>query len=480
MPLLSSRLFLPLAGLLLSSIALAGCSATAEPKKVDLAAPFSADAAVTPEWSLDITPVSSPAFVAGTALVYDGTDELRMVAVDTATGEERWSRRSSTGAVVPKWTGFSVVTTEGAGGKDLVAYLTPAELDASIDYYQHTLVVADVQTGEVIWHAPKDWVAGVWNCGLNRDVCYSTWDLASESWVSKELNVDTGQVGPVTTEMDGRPTDVIDEGVYSYTDASGTAWFGRRVDGQDLWKVEAEGLVGKDIDSAGRLRAVDTVPDSDDLLLNMTEAKTADGKTMSVDDFTLVSIDGKTGSRNWSTTGALCTGADLMVCRGAVSFSAADDDAGFDLGKGALVVAGIDASSGKDRWSKDLAGVTSLANARGQAGRGNLEDAWVYQDAKGAAILSTDGQSGRVPADDLTACKSPTRWNGPESSNPQNPVTEFQLGIVWSPCDAAGRASGESWTDGSVRAASDMPDDWKTGQKVVQTKEALLGFQIEG
>lgn len=460
--------------------ALAGCTVgQADPRpSADPASAFSQSHTVSAAWSTDVTPIADPSFADDTVLAYDGTDDVHLVALDAATGEQRWSAPSSTGAVVPTWTAFSVVTTETADGGALVAYLTPPVLDQGIDYYQHTLVLADVRTGEVVHESPRDWVAGVWSCGLDRNVCYSTWDVAAETWVSKEMDVDTGEVGPLTTQVDGRHTDVLEEGVYSYTDSAGTAWFGRRTDGEDRWKVRAASLLGQDVDTVGRLRAVTVAPGTGDLLLNMSTAKTADVKSLPVGDLVLVALDPDTGKRKWSTTGTLCTGLDLMVCRGDVAYTAAGENAGFDIGRGDVEIAGLDAETGDDRWETTASGVESLGNSRAQGGLGSLEDAWVYRDAQGVRLLTDDGRKSRLPEDASTACKSSLRWNGHESSNPENALTEFHLGSSWALCDATGKAVTGEWTQGSVLAASDMPDGWRSGQRVVQTKDALLGFDL--
>ncbi len=190
---------------LITTIALlgSGCTSSEPDGATSSAAPADVDA---PVWTLDIGAIGQPVITADTAVVISRArdDELDIVGVDVANGEERWRYPYSPG-YIPAGYELAPVVATGGRGRELVVFQSPErEPEAFAPMLAVDPATGDVvhRTDRVLAHEPLG------SCADGRDVCTTLlrssgdpdrrwrWDLSTGS-LTRRGDGDTG----------GRPRD---------------------------------------------------------------------------------------------------------------------------------------------------------------------------------------------------------------------------------------------------------------------------------
>jgi outer membrane protein assembly factor BamB len=442
----------------------------------------------TPVWVADITPAGTPAYIGDTVLVYDGASDLTIRSLDADTGEELWSAPASTGAVNPDRVLVPTVTTTG-DGRVLVAYLQPPVLDEDIDYYEHTLIVADARTGEQVMATEPAWTSSVANCRFTKEICYSTFDNSTQSFVMQAYDPGSGEVAPYVSPVgDGAEVEELAEGVFSYTlpDEAKTAVIGRYSGGEILWEKEASYVIGENLSTVKHIRAsrVDEATQSMVLSVARPEIPNDQPFTLTPADIVTAAFDLETGNALWSVADhiATCVDGPAMLCSGGLVLNRVLGSGHVLLEAADVAMTKVDPLTGEPVWRTELAGLEAFGNASVQPTIASSGETFVFrQDGAYRLLRDSDGEVVDLADDALVACSTPTDFRGPALSNPMEQPVVFNGSSRWRACSAATDVpvtDPSQFSVGVVLSAGMSPDKTSTSSlTILQATEAIAAYE---
>ncbi|MCJ1697660.1 PQQ-like beta-propeller repeat protein [Rathayibacter caricis] len=474
----------------LVSAALAGLLAACTPadptiSASEVAAPsFSAEgftAEVPVAWSARLSPAGSPALVGDSVLAYDGTRGLELTSFDATSGSERWSAAASTGDV-PASAAFAPAVTTTEDGRSLVAYLAPPILNTDINYYEHTLVVADAATGQQL-SSHVGWISGLEKCPFSNDFCFAIRDAATDTWLVQEMDAETGAVSAHIEPIGaGATLDDLGDGVYSFTDAAGSPVFGRFLDGAVVWERPSAEVIGEALTSVGRVRVVVLDEASSTMVVSISRPTVGEDPVRLVpSDFVTAAFDVSTGEHRWTSSSGIlgCADGPALLCSGEIVIERESASSLVELEAENVLVSRPDLLTGEDLWGTDLRGVKSLGNSAANTGLGSVDSGFVFETADQYHVLTYDeGEVVDLDAAAKIGCVSPSFFDGTVSSNPSSEALTYSGGGRWQACSFSERPRKEpaGFSLNAVEGAATDELTTPSGLRIVQTFEAVTAF----
>lgn len=475
------------------SLTLAGC--TDEESPAPPADPLQRDdTTAEAAWTADLDVIGQPSVRDGVAVVLARAreDELDVVAVDAATGEQLWDRPWSPGGVP---TGFGMSPTVTAGSDDepvVVLSEPPGDLSTeSAQRFEERVVAVDLRTGEERSSTdPMTLSTPVAACSDGADACLDVFGADS----GRRMDVRTGELGDDT---DGPPADarsIGGAGLYSTSDRPGEK-IGVRVDGETVWERPVEDVVGPGTTSDTGW----TFEEADGLFVGWLRAVPAEVRELAAAEApytvdaslnVMVAFEADTGERLWSVDkadhdclGDSVTPADTLprlrcVYAGTVTYAGGDGEVE-STEDVAVSVEGFDPRTGEARWTEEMSPEAADALVRGE-----LEIP--VRDGQSVVVPTPDGRllvdvesgdSRELDAESVFACEGETvelEYATPWVNAGQSLTSRFG-GRLLSPCDAAG----EETDSFSVAAVRDAGQDAGDGRRVLAVEGGLQGFELD-
>jgi outer membrane protein assembly factor BamB len=189
-------------------------------------------------WRVPMRALAQPVVVDGVAVVVVQArqDELDIVALDAATGEEKWRYPYSPGAGLAD---VPVVVNDGEGGKVVVFQRPPQDLQMNPGM-KLPLAAVDLTTGELVSQSePHTIDTRLVECADGYDACNWSYDVDDDQTL--RFAVRDGAIN-----VKAKPAQKLPDGVPStfhggYYHLQGTpARIGRVVDGKKAWEKSAQ------------------------------------------------------------------------------------------------------------------------------------------------------------------------------------------------------------------------------------------------
>jgi hypothetical protein len=436
-------------------------------------------------WRQELRAIGQPQVVDGVAVV-DAVErgDLRVVALDAATGKRLWSDGTSAGDVVP---GIPVApsTVEGKNGHHYVAYY---RRDPSRNLSAR-LVVADLRTGKpLVVTPPAFFTTSVGSCDDDVDVCVTRSDL--EPYVEKAVRLDLAKRRFVP-EPDDAPT-------------------GSRDIGYGLLQSETEGPTTLSVRDGTRLRwehplkqlfpggqtpdggwSIHLDEKAQVYVVSIASGPRMLGKRENVTTALVTAgLDAKTGKRLWLEPGTWwqCHG-DLMSydadqkpypvrCRYTGTVQRPGSPRLSDV-----KVEGFDVRTGRTTWSVDAGPLTALSGGEktvGTVGRASATAVLLALPGRPSQVVDLATGKSRAPAAGETfVCTRDTDYASPESWYREDGSAEhlWQGGTLGEPCDATGTPGRGLPSWGAAEAVGTSTGDGADAVALLATTTDIVGLK---
>lgn len=443
-------------------------------------------------WSLDAPVIGQPVAAGDVALVYVAqAQELALVGVDAATGEQLWSQPASPGAVI---TGIAVApkVVESADGKPLAAYFRP---DPTGNLFAR-LVLADPRTGQdVVASQPMLFSSTPDECPDDQDVCARARPGDQEPAATFRLRLADGSLVPEPDRVEGLIRGIGPEGISDVRLAE-VEYLARVEDGAVVWQTPIDELFGPGYSTDGGWGWEYYA--GEDLFVGFVRQRPPDLPPGSPREFDLssyvtVAIDASTGERVWRDDASLpyCS-YDLPLPRG---LDSEDEDVSpvpircryagsavildgeepvFDNLE--VTVEGFDAKTGETTWTLPLGAVEGLVFTGGVGAVAGPEEI-VLPAPDGAVIVNLlDGATRDPASDEVLACQSERvtfDYREPYYFG-DVAVLERSGGTFTVPCLPDGTPSAEPMSTAAIQGvALDIAD-----RLVLAVEGGLVGYQL--
>ena len=445
---------------------------------------------MTPIWSQEeYLPVGSAtlAVIGETALAYVQSNDkpLALIAIDVSTGAIRWEQDaginnvSSTGMLEP-------VLIDDGGDEPLVALLAPPH-DEGDEMWAASLMLLDVQTGDLVAGFDTMWIWSYWECGLDRTICFWGSPPSSQDAELFTFSADDG-VNPYTDTFDDyEVTRPIAHGLWAVTDDGGDEWLVMRDGDDEDWRVPVADIVdGTIVDG---LVGIQTLEDGEILVLNVLPEYTQPPFDAAADRYEIFALATDTGDVLWQLDGYLACSFDVahpVLCGGDIRYVQADPEAPMQLDTGAVDLHGFDPRTGEVLWTREFA---DLASVSPHVGRELLSfgDFWTGQDGDTISLTHrATGEAYELGADDVIGCQASVSARVPEYTIPGYDSITIEMGSGSAVCTSSSISHRiGDFTRAAVYGAGSYtwsPDAWippaDAGITVVQTRDGFYGFDV--
>ena len=409
----------------------------------------------------------------GPVAIHDGTvvavdhlgDPDVLKGIDLETGEVRWRRASSRGALVGARE-RDLTSFETSEGDTVVLSVGPAERESADGGSGHTGAILDPATGEILAELPRAWMSQSWACpgvgglclGISTDLT-RTWStvridpatLAAEPF--DESGIHAG-VAEARVLAGGVQAEIADDGV--------EALVRRDDDGRVLWRLPVDDLE-PDGSVLGSLAAATVREDPAGDVLHLSTSLGVDPDAtdrVEVRDFTALSLDLATGEvlarrdgRLWCHAEVLCSGDLALV---------AERGGEWVQDPGDLVIAGAGARASDLAWEAELP--AAVLHSR-EGGHGYASPPGTLLAESAGVVGAIDLETGAFTAlgEGTVACTQ-ARWSADAEyaslSGDREPV---RSGLMARPCrgaTAGGSAAGSAdagdavWSRAAIEGAA--------------------------
>lgn len=440
----------------------------------------------TPAWTTPGSYVGEVVVSGDTALSYvrGGNEGLQIVAVDVATGAERWRRDAAVGTD-PGGVTIRPAVAE-AGGHRYTAFLTPVVRD---DWQQLTIV--DVATG-VGQPVGVNTVWANWPSTCGDHFCFNGWLNGN---TTDEAQYQVAATGGAVTPDRSRPLPkkarLLGEHVYSTGDRppNSQELLGYLADGKSQWTRPYTDVFGANASSDAGWAWLDddaekTIVGSgfsyDPALATKPDQFSSDKMTQRV-----VGLDVGTGATQWAVQGGeFCgdglpdtdTSATVPLCQfeaGRTDYAKKTDGTYAVTRVGWKVSAvGVDRHTGQVKWEVPLDDATfpvQGATVNSPFGAGP----WLVVTGGAKSLLDISTGSSIPVSDDATMACSADRDVLKLRRSWQKQADIFSPGSDTVPCSAA-LAKTNTFSVGAVQSTGPAVDGWR----VLATPQGLQGFHV--
>ena len=362
-----------LGGLIALLVLLTACTDDADKKPATPAKPdtLKRDATVVkPAWTADLDAIGQPVVAGDVAVVIakESGKRLKIVGVNTKTGNQIWSHPTGPNKVVAGYQILPNVTKTASGRDQVVYYDAPKKPGSGPDDLRGGIASVDPATGKIDFTSRSvHGATPIGSCSDGHDVCIQG-DTDTGQFTDLRLDLDKKKFIPSTDNVPSNARPIGADGLFSTNSRPGERLGVQREDEQ-LWSTPLGRMFGPDFTTDNGWEFVhETGPDRyTGLVGHPSVSGKPDDPTYSLDDSAMASFGGKDGKVIWAEKGMepcfkptdFDDEGDLdeiaHPVRCAVSGSITHSESGDSTGKDATAtIQGYDPETGKTTWSHPL------------------------------------------------------------------------------------------------------------------------------